>query len=305
MLLKTFEALPSKDRIHSLTIENLQNANDPTITNSPTFNLLLSNLRTLRLHIISEYYKASPENSIWFPEVHDFTASLSATWLAPTASNLENLTLYFDHYVGYCPLLDLRTLHLPRLKTLALGNMIFSHDWQLDWFLSHSATLEELYMDDCAILFGIRTFGGLDAENYIPRSLVPEQGVPPGSINVQQPGPIQQHVWFYERRWHYYFAAFEQQMRKLRHFRFGSGDWLEDRAFADFEILPMQLREHRYMIFDIGKGPCQYLSESEEGWRVDDKWFVRPRCDDEDRDAYLKLLATIGQAAPLDFFDYY
>lgn len=268
--------------------------NDPTVTTSPTFKSLLSQLRTLSLHIVSEWDEADPEKSLSFFEVHDFTAELPGTWLGPCAANLEHLKLYFDHYVGYCPLLDLRNLHFPKLKTLSLGNFVFSHNWQLDWILSHAATLEELYMDNCPILFAIRTYGGLQAEGYIPPSLVPNGGITHRPRNKEE-------IWFYDRLWHHYFAAFEQHLHQLRHFRFGSGDWSDDRAFEEAEALPLRLTEDRYKVFDIGTHPCHHTPASVD-WRPADKtWYVRPRCSEEDRDAYISLLSRIGQAAPLDF----
>src|SRR5699024_914449 len=77
---------------------------------------------------------------------------LPSTMLNPTASKLEHLALYSDKWFGHKPALDLSEIHFPRLKSLALGQYAFFHDFQLDWILSHGPTLRELYLDSCSIL---------------------------------------------------------------------------------------------------------------------------------------------------------
>lgn len=55
------------------------------------------------------------------------------------------------------PGIDFRGLHLPHLRTLALNRMTFTHDWQVDWILSHGATLQALLLDDCPLIHDVWT----------------------------------------------------------------------------------------------------------------------------------------------------
>jgi len=55
-------------------------------------------------------------------------AELPSLWLQPAANNLTTLVLYQTFYFGYSPKLDLRGVHFPHLRTLALGNYVFTHD---------------------------------------------------------------------------------------------------------------------------------------------------------------------------------
>jgi len=69
--------------------------------------------------------------------------------------------------MGFFPKLDLRTIHFPQLRTLALGNYTFTHDWQLEWITSHALTLQNLYLDDCPILYQMILFlAPKDSEGY-------------------------------------------------------------------------------------------------------------------------------------------
>lgn len=61
-------------------------------------------------------------------------------------------------WFGFRPKLDLSQIHFPRLKSLVLGNFTFFQDSQLEWILSHGATLSELSLDDCMILYDLCLF---------------------------------------------------------------------------------------------------------------------------------------------------
>lgn len=83
-------------------------------------------------------------------------ADLPAVWLNPASAspNLTTLVLYQDRPFGYFPRLSLSGVHFPHLKTLALGNFTFSHPHhQLDFFASHAATLENLYLDHPVLIY--------------------------------------------------------------------------------------------------------------------------------------------------------
>ncbi|EIT75753.1 hypothetical protein AO1008_08286 [Aspergillus oryzae 100-8] len=143
--------VPTKE----LGICNLQ---DLTIKDTDTRAMMakvLCGLQSLRLNIATEHHEASPEEDLEFPEPHEFFAEMPFAWLKPTMGSLEHLTIYCDNYWGFFPKLDLKGIHFPRLKTLALGNFGFAQDAHVEWIASHEATLAELYLDDCTILYDI------------------------------------------------------------------------------------------------------------------------------------------------------
>lgn len=150
----------------TISLKNLQNVNDTIFTNSKNFFQVLKRITNLRMRIVTEYDMAAPECPWSFPPMHKFFAELPKTWLAHCAGNLTSLTIHCDTFWGYFPKCDWRGIHFPKLKKLELGNYTFSHDWQLDWILSHGKTLEVLVLDDCPILRRAKLLGDVDGENY-------------------------------------------------------------------------------------------------------------------------------------------
>ncbi len=165
-------------------------------------------------------------------------------------------------------MVDFRGLHFPKLKKLQLENYTFSHDWQLDWILSHGATLEELMLDDCPIVSFIRNYGEIDEEGY-PVRPEQDQSWPPKDFTT----------WRYERSWGYYFGQMEERLVNLREYREVDGS--------------------SYVAFDRGVGPTPWIEEAnpysgsadkeyglpvEEFKEEDDKayesfdWAVQKRC---------------------------
>jgi hypothetical protein len=229
-------------QVTSLAIKNLQNCVDPELTGSDKFKTALSRLTGLHLYIIYEREDPSPESSITYDEPHNFFGQeLPSMWLKPTATKLTNLTLYYDDYFGFCPRLDLRGIHFPVLQTLALGNYTFTHDWQLEWILSHSPTLENLYLDDCPIIYHVRSNGELDSEGYI---------ADPSRIPFES-GP--ERIRTYDKRWHELFESFEKNLVKLRDFRIGHGKWrsMDDDTFEAPQTLRSEIMDDRYMVRDV------------------------------------------------------
>ncbi|KAF7882074.1 hypothetical protein EAF00_011590 [Botryotinia globosa] len=194
----------------TLSLKNLQNVNDASLTGSKDFLAVLKRITNLRIRIVVEYEKATPESSWSLPPMHDFFTELPSIWLAPCADNLTSLTIHCIHWWGYFPKCDWRDVHFPKLKKLELGNYTFSHDWQLDWILSHGETLEVLKLDDCPILAGIRHLGDLDDENYAM--------TPMG--NGGEPT-----IWHYKTKWADYFKKMQNNLPKLRLLQVGSGVW--------------------------------------------------------------------------------
>lgn len=270
----------STRNVSTLTIKNMQNINDQKLVHSDKFKTVLGRLQRLNLFIVTEAYEAAPEYAITEDEVHTFYEDFPSTWLQPLSSKLTQLNLYCDTYFGYCPFLDLRNVHLPNLHVLALGNYSFSHDWQIDWILSHSSTLRALYLDDCHILYGIQS-AGLDDEGYVGRRIRASVG--------------ERRIITYTKRWHDYFESFQKGLPNLRDFKVGHGVWRGgdyDDEYADtFEqpqTLTIGFRKDRYMFFNDSIGPSQFTDERED----------YPTCYDEDRRALEALLISIQNPIP-------
>jgi hypothetical protein len=95
-----------------------------------------------------------------------FSRDLLKHWLEPVQNNLVHLKLDSTCYWGWIPKCDLRGIHFPRLKSLELGEITFTHDWQLEWIISHGATLAHLSLRQCPIVHDIWLDHTLNAEGY-------------------------------------------------------------------------------------------------------------------------------------------
>lgn len=186
--------------------------------------------------------------------------------------SLQKLSLYSRMYWGFYPHVKLDGIHFPNLKSLTLGNFSFYEDKQLDWITSHS-TLQELYLNNCPILFHIVMN---DSEQELSRC-------PKDKSGMQRNGDwkLEHH---YPRRWYDYFVAIEKGLPHLHHFRFGiNPEW--DKFVLPFEremdIVPA-LEKDRYMGFHGGIGDLG-------------PEYLRPTCDEEDRKALMALHRKIGQ----------
>lgn len=252
------------DKVHSLSIINLHDLSNYDILQSDDFKAVLSRLDTLKLSIASEYDDAAPENSIGIPDRHRFFGKdLLEFWLAPVSQNLVNLKLYGSCYWGYIPKCDFRGLQFPRLRRLALGNMTFTHDWQLDWILSHGQTLESLTLDDCPIVHDAKVYYPLDSERNVELS-------DDYQLDWSYEG---QHVWSYPARWHDYFDKMASGLPRLCRFAIGHGPWNnyvgEDAVTEAFEAaarLEAKLDDTRYVIFHSGTGPSQWIEPEKNSY---------------------------------------
>ncbi|KAM0717023.1 hypothetical protein Q7P37_006875 [Cladosporium fusiforme] len=233
-------------KMHTLSIVNLQDLVNADIATSQDFKVVLSRLKTLDLCIASELYTAAPEHEIDIDERHGFySRDLRKFWLQPLQEfgQLTKLKIYGSVPWGYRPKCDLRGLHFAKLTSLCLGHMTFTHDWQLDWILSHGDTLRSLTLDNCPIIPDARLSYKLDKEGY---PIV---------------GHLDRSSWAYSSRWHTYFQRLCTQLPRLRHFTIGYGAWNysenEDRASSAFvaaENLPCKLRADRYCRFNGTSG---------------------------------------------------
>jgi hypothetical protein len=225
-----------------------------------------------------------------------FYPELPLVWLKPTTANLQHLTIYSSLYCGFYPKLDFRDIHFPQLKSLALGNYGFVHDSQLRWILSHAATLSELYLDDCAIIYEVSIAAS-------ERTLLSSE------VFEKREGLKDNLYASYNKRWADYFRAFKDDLPHLQHFRYGHGEgWFEGDEAAPFEReteLKNGFHEESYMVYCDGFGSSPYMSElvyrmeSEQGnnhvnYERADK--VGPT--EEDKEAFRKLCAKLAQTIP-------
>ncbi|KAL3442939.1 hypothetical protein BJX65DRAFT_312400 [Aspergillus insuetus] len=279
-------------------IENVNMTDEETVANLQN---VLGGLRSLRLNITnvsrgmsgsSDYHRYAPQK---------FHSELPSFWLKPTMSNLENLTLYSSLYIGFFPICDLRGVHFPRLKKLALGNHSFIHDSQLQWILSHSSTLTELYMDDCAIVWEAGIYDREGEPTLLPRE----------DFRTHPDLPDQLYT-TYDKRWVDYFRAFEKGLPNLRHFRFGHSPYWWDEHTTPFEReteIEIGFHEECYAVFCDGFLPCEYMQhmiwrkEEEVGGRkYEDGKAIKPSA--EDRQALVDLCAKVGQSITLHEEDF-
>ncbi|KAL1605209.1 hypothetical protein SLS60_004753 [Paraconiothyrium brasiliense] len=294
----------SMPHFDSLTIKNLQDHISDSVYDSLVFAPVLRKLRRLNLCIATESDDAAPEHDINKPGCHKmFNNDLCTRWLAPLQGQLTHLSLYATQCLwGFWPFCDLRPLHFPHLQSLSLGNWTIAHEWQIDWILSHGATVEELLLDDCPII----TAAYLGEEH----------------VNTHFPGLEPLHVsergWKIfikelDLRWHHVFPRFSTGLPKLRHFAIGQGEWYEQKMFEERHELAPRLIHDRYYIFDNGIGPSQWVGggghwvlsnarnadengrrghalNTGEGQRTT---YYFPACDEEDREALAELLGVV------------
>ncbi|KAL4901970.1 hypothetical protein BDW74DRAFT_169735 [Aspergillus multicolor] len=237
------------------------------------FQMLLGSLRVLRLDVTN----ATREGS---PYVYRCYSKLPRVWLKPTMANLEHLTLYSRLLVGFCPKLDLRGLHFPRLKSLSLGNYAFMRDYQLDWILSHGSSLIELYMDHCTIIYEAALYFNVDGATPVSETVLSSQDFHPHPDLNDLP--------------------------HLRHFQFGStlDRWTNRVVPFNREIqTKMGFYEECYMVFCDGTLWAPYMRKMM--WRLDKN--AQPRRKDkkplipseDDRRALVELCAKVGQSLKL------
>lgn len=269
--------------VRSLSISNLQDLSNYETLQSEDFHAVMSRLDTLELATATEELEEGPEDDIGMEQRYQlFGTDLIDFWLAPVQRNLVSLKIYSNCYWGNKPKCDLRPLHFTQLRHLALGNMTFTDDCQLDWIISHGQTLQSLTLDDCPIVHDI-------TNGRRPEVLYQDP---------EEPSAI------YDRRWFDYFDKLAVGLPHLQHFGIGHGpwgqhtfdpglDWGHDRVTAPFEaaaFLPAELHGGRYAIFYSGpdNNCIQWLTGDPDGW--DDEFSM----DEEDGDGGFAAGAEVG-----------
>ncbi|KAH3539717.1 hypothetical protein KXV64_006793 [Aspergillus fumigatus] len=186
-------------------------------------------------------------------------------------------------WFGFRPKLDLSQIHFPRLKSLVLGNFTFFQDSQLEWILSHGATLSELSLDDCMILYDLCLFEEKLDEYSFKKDEMELRIEEDGEAGYYRP---------YNKRWHHYFDAFRKRLPRLRQFRIGTSDWTHGVPFEAESEMRIGLLDERYGVFYDGWVPTPYIDVSNwlEPWERGP-----PKCTKEDRRSVRLLFDHIGQ----------
>lgn len=191
--------------LETLEIVNLPCRPQPDLTSHDSFHALLKTLRTLVLRFDypsnHEYpYQFSPLGDV----SHEFFTDLPEAWLAPASTGLTSLSLGANELWGYLLKVDFRDVRFPHLKSLRMQSFVFSHDWQLEWILSHKS-LQKLRLHECRMLTEARWNGKKDDDNY------PTEYSPDGDLVSPQ---VYQHA----KSWHHYYEEFSDRLENLRSF---------------------------------------------------------------------------------------
>ncbi|KAI4597975.1 hypothetical protein KJ359_003783 [Pestalotiopsis sp. 9143b] len=241
---------PGPIEISTLTISNLADFNDERLTTSEAFKQVMTSdaLTDLKLFVTTEEDTASPESSIMFREKYDFFETMPQTWLCPSvAQNLQVLSLFFRDYWGWNPKMDFRTINpanglktgLPNLRVLALGNYVFSHHWQIEWIesvgeLNGHGGLQELYLDDCPVMWQARAPAPLDDSKTVIElpaggSLyLSNAGYPRKGVMRSVPDWRNTEKFTYDLRWHQILNHWREHMSSLKVFCMGHGSWFAE-----------------------------------------------------------------------------
>ncbi|KAH0260867.1 hypothetical protein KCU91_g14369, partial [Aureobasidium melanogenum] len=294
-------------KLYNLSIKNLQdftpkalieNAHDKKNEFARNFQHVMSRITHFSLQVATEDDSAAPEHMLEIPESHDFFGhELKTYWLAPIAENLVYLKLYAsDMYFGMYPKCNLP--QFPKLRTLLLGNLSVVNDDQIDWILSHAATLEKLVLDDAMIAVGARFLERIvdtDKQCVLYSPLEIKDGRPTYQPKMYHMAPKQK--WLWPTRWHHVFSRLQQGLPKLKHFAFGHGKWDDHLAFDEADVLMSELRGARYQYFDEGTGPDNWLvadssNKAFNDWAEEygEEVVYQPECDEEDWQALKDLL---------------
>ncbi|KAL6886086.1 hypothetical protein GGI43DRAFT_418473 [Trichoderma evansii] len=246
-------AAPTHDPPHSvcLTICNLGDFDDPRLTKSDTFRrVIASQISELKILFTVQTNDASPENTIYRPEKYDLMNNLPNTWLMPSlAKNLTVLSLYCRDYWGWIPRMDFRCVNpgsgqgsgFPNLRVLALGNYVFTHEWQVDWIASLGLQngrggLEELYLDDSPILYKARMVQPMNSgESKVTNVMTGEVIAISDDLyplpEVVMGGTYDPDIIQFPLRWDHVLGRWRDLMKGLRVFRMGHGAWWSHTGF--------------------------------------------------------------------------
>jgi hypothetical protein len=214
--------------LSALTISNLSEQDSEYLTSSAKMRRFFEtqSLSTLQLLTTSgtHPHRTFSNDGSTLHNKYKFAQNLPSTWLSPPiADRLRTLSLFAYDYWGWCPKMDFRVLGgLRNLRTLALGMHVFSHQWQIDWVAQLGSDngrggLEELYLDNCPIMWRGRVLGPVDSEGFPLEEVMTQQSFHPsqGERAVVDVG----------LRWSGVLDEWRQRMPSLKVFRMGCGNW--------------------------------------------------------------------------------
>lgn len=229
--------------VTTLTISNLPEKDSEYLMSTSAMARFLEteSLSKLKLLTTPEEHTIASLSPFTIDDRYKFFDNLPATWLSPSiADRLRTLSLFSHEYWGWSPKMDFRALSrgpngtggLSNLRTLALGRFVFSHQWQVDWITQLGSDngrggLEELYLDDCPIMWRARYFGAVDSEGFPHRETIAAADAPPAAAHppAAQPNswdPVHVDV---DLRWSAVLRQWREKMSSLKAFRMGYGDW--------------------------------------------------------------------------------
>jgi hypothetical protein len=295
ILKRVLVAIRQTDSVKCLAIKNLQDSHDEEIFCGEDFINIRKRISKLHLEIASQSDEGAPEYDIEKPALHaGFSDALPRIWLKPMGNQLTHLSLYGQALWGVWPILDFRQVPpLPHLKSLSLGNFMIAHDWQIDWIAAHSTTLSALYMDDCSIVTALRMSEQMAQANFPGLEPLEHDGEYPSGVGPEYHTEV-------PLRWYDVFERFRNDLPRLSHFAFGSGDWDTGTAFEERYQLRNFIHEWRYYMFNDGYGPSPWIDENpynfELGGYIDEETetaTLREPCDREDEEALESLLQAV------------
>lgn len=227
--------LSTSIQLKTLTISNLDDSINTSLTKSDAFQAVTSSPRLvdLRLYLAADTISLA-ESSDQCSERFDLFEALPYTWLKPSiAGNLRVLSLYCLEPWGWFPKMDFRLVGagdgMPNLEVLALGNYTFSHEWQVEWV--GSLGVEKLYLDGCTVLFQASQLRGMlpdQSETVLQGSDGSVHRFSNGGYYLAPATPSSEDVAEAIHgtvRWHHLLSHWAESMSNLRVFKMGQGYW--------------------------------------------------------------------------------
>ncbi|KAF2153359.1 hypothetical protein K461DRAFT_267945 [Myriangium duriaei CBS 260.36] len=278
----------------SLTIKNLQNHPDETVTANAGFQATLQKLEELHIQMTEEYHEHGPDQDIEFQELRTFNPHLRAEWIEPISNKLTSLSLYNVNNWGVLPgYLDMTGLNMPSLRTLALGNYTFGHDDQVDWILNQTS-LQELVLHNCMVVYLIDIL-----DEYMGAWSVSTRDW------EELHGPNQEEercqAFKYAGTWATIFGKIREALPGLRSFKFDHLERYEDLDICNTASVGVWLSPRRYVFFDSGTCPSRWLGPDRSGRLTPEWWWCHKLVSsnrheetrDEDARALWELVTTV------------
>ncbi|KAK5952770.1 hypothetical protein OHC33_006363 [Knufia fluminis] len=262
LLRRTFQALYDRRNgtdstpVKALTIYNLQNMPLPEFTSSELFSSVMQDVQHLHLHICEEYNDGGPGDDVYCEERRTFMPYLQDHWLAAVASRLRSLTLYFVDCWGPLPgHFSGSGLSFPSLETLTLGQCCLAHHDAFDWVLAQKS-LKSLRLYNCMIASHLRLWDG----NVTDWQVRTHDWIkyPKGVFGLDMDD---NSVYHYPGTWKTVFDRIRSELPQLSEFRFNFGRCHEQESafFNGLDRFPTELAPVRYVVFDMGVLPSQWV----------------------------------------------